>query len=272
MDGLCDNAGMPTSALLASVGYGWARHPHRMHTMRVSPDLDAGIEVVGGPWTTGQRARDTIEPAAEWAEVPGIATRPFVLERRRAVGRGAAECRWALPDDEHGPVALVGFSIRSLSHDAGFNLAGLSVGTDGAGSAWVRVEAGKVPDRPEHFAEIEIEADLQLAGVGPDAGHPTPVVPEVRRVEAAGVHNGAGVNPQHRARLLRVGPEAPLALGGFSWSVTNTPKRRGRYLRRWVTRVVPGGVEFLVSNAGIVTRPTDLDLEAFAVVARSPDA
>lgn len=213
MDGLCDNAGMPTSALLASVGYGWARHPHRMHTMRVSPDLDAGIEVVGGPWTTGQRARDTIEPAAEWAEVPGIATRPFVLERRRAVGRGAAECRWALPDDEHGPVALVGFSIRSLSHDAGFNLAGLSVGTD-----------------------------------------------------------GAGVNPQHRARLLRVGPEAPLALGGFSWSVTNTPKRRGRYLRRWVTRVVPGGVEFLVSNAGIVTRPTDLDLEAFAVVARSPDA
>ena len=75
---------MANVALLTSVGFAWVKHPHRMHTMRVGADVEGGIEVVGGPWTTGARAKDTIDPAAVWTEVEGVSARSVSLGTQRA--------------------------------------------------------------------------------------------------------------------------------------------------------------------------------------------
>lgn len=255
--------------LLSSVGFTWDRHPHRLHTLQIGRRIPDGIDVRGGPWTTGKRSTDTIIPHVEWAEHDHIDAEPLALTPRQGEGERQAEVRWLLEPELTAPVAVVGVRLTSLSHPSGFNLAGFSVGVDGFGSAprraaWCRIEAEAVPDRPEKFDRVVIEAELDLLALSAVGDGPPVVVEHLRRRQ----HTAPGFRPQHRpVRLLGHGHGTPLGLAGWSWRVDNTQRARGRYLRTWRTSVLEGGqVEMMVSNRGEVTRATDLTLEASVVV------
>jgi hypothetical protein len=254
-----------TASLLTSVGYAWQKRPHRLHTLRVGPEADGGIEIVGGPWTTGVRGQDGIDAHTSWEAQASRETSEVALAPTKSEGFGVAEVRWAVPDaGSLDVVAVIGFSLRSVSHPDGFNIAGLGTGVDRTASgweAWVRVEVGKVPDRPEHFDFIVIEAAARVAVIRP--GH-DPV--RILRIEA-GVRTRAGIRPRHRPIKFDI-PGGALGLAGWSWSVRNTPNRRGRYLRGFRFATGPTGIEAWVSNSGELTRPSDLRLTIDAVMAR----
>ncbi|MCB1026749.1 MAG: hypothetical protein KDB24_03175 [Microthrixaceae bacterium] len=248
------------TAALTSIGFAWRDHPHRLNTLRVGPDIEGGIEVRGGPWTTGERKSDAIIPAVDYSET--AVGELVAFEPRIVAGPGLVECRWELPGP--GPYGLHSLSIRSRSHPAGFALSDLGATTDG-GTATVVLGAAKVPERRARFSEIEIEASLglvDLSGLGPAT--------TVQSVGAR-VSTAPGVNPRHTETHLPVDGGVPAALAGFSWAVRNTPKRRGRYLRRWVTALDGDGARFLVSNSGLVTRPTTNDLSVQVVVRPTQD-
>ncbi|MEZ5381745.1 MAG: hypothetical protein R2754_08100 [Microthrixaceae bacterium] len=248
------------SAALTSIGFAWRDHPHRLHTLRVGPDVEGGIEVRGGPWTTGERKSDAIISAVEYSDT--AVGELVAFEAETVAGPGLAECRWELPGP--GPYGLHSLAIRSRSHPAGFALSDLGATIDG-GTASVVLGAAKVPDRRARFSEIEIEAELGLV----DLSRLLPTA----KVQTVGsrISTAPGVNPRHTETHLRVDGGVPVALAGFSWAVRNTPKRRGRYLRRWVTALDGNGARFLVSNSGLVTRPTTNDLAAQIVVQPSND-
>lgn len=250
--------------LLQRVGFEWDKHPHRLHTMEIAEHLPGGIELRGGPWTTGERANDTIESCTEWSddELDGTI---HALASTDGQGPGIAETVWELPhvDPDHA-LAIVALDVVSTSHPAGFNVAGFGVGiraTDGGREAWLRMEAGKVPERPERFAHIEIEASVTIAEItGAGAGPPTS-----RRLATTATTPG-GFRPHHAPVTLPAPDGRVVGLAGWSWSITNTPTRRGRYLRGFSVEARQRGATMSVSNRGEVTRPTDLDLTVDVVV------
>ncbi|MCB1014366.1 MAG: hypothetical protein KDB10_04510 [Acidimicrobiales bacterium] len=255
-------------ALLHAVGFEWEKHPHRLHTLRVAPDLPGGIEVRGGPWTTGDRATDRAVPATTWtdASVPGE-LRSF--GEVTAEGPGVAEATWPLGDLAPGAVAAVaGLTVTATSHPRGSNVAGFGVGVRER-EAFVRVEAAKVPERRERFAEIAFAAEVDLAVLdnGPDGAAGS------LRVEhlAARRRTRGGFRPADEPVELAAGEGDVLGLAGWSWRVANTPRARGRYLRGFLVTATGSGATVVVSNRGEVTRPTVLDL-AVDVVVRGPDA
>lgn len=251
--------------LLESVGFEWVGHPHRLHTMRIDPALEGGIEVVGGPWTTGDRARDTLRSLTSWRSVDEVEAEEIDLPVISADGPGVAEARWPLEGTRPAAaVAVTGLSVTSESHPAGFQVAGFGVGVDivdGCQVAWLRTEAGRVPERRERFEQIAVEASVRVAVLQPATrGSVT-----VRRLRDS-VRTRAGFRPHHPSTQLD-GVGAPvLGLAGWSWSIVNTPKRRGRALRSFGVATTPEGAAMTVSNSGEVTRVSDLAIAADVVI------
>ncbi len=219
-------------ALLTSVGFDWKKHPHRLHTMRIDPSVPGGIDVVGGPWTNGERSTDVIVSHTSWDEIPGTEGDQIDLELRSADGPGIAEVRWPLEGPGSGDVvAVTGLLVESTSHPAGFNLSGWGVGVDtvdGRSEAWLRVTAGKVPDRPERFDTISIAATMTVAIVRAADGEPAI---DVERVRTHGRTKG-GFRPRHLPFLMPEPGGTASAVAGWSWNVTDAPKAPGRYLAR----------------------------------------
>jgi len=257
-----------TVSLLNSVGFTWVKHPHRLHTMTIAEDLTGGIEVTGGPWTTGKRSSDSIVSHTRWQSVPGLSARVHALPNRQGEGHFGAEVRWLLAETTTSAVAVVGMKVSSLSHAAGFNVSDFAVGVDPADTprraAWVKLGAARVPDRPERFDRVVLDAELtiaELSTVNPDNS----VVIENAVAESK---TGGGFRPTHDATEFSPldGDGEIMGLAGWSFSVTNTPRARGRYLKTWRTGLTSdGSAEMLVSNRGEVTRSSELALGASLV-------
>ncbi len=267
-------AGTADGVLLQGFGFRWKTRPHRINELGVELSGSKGcLRIQGGSWADGQEGSDqaelslfTAQIASEGIQVIHGSTPWSTLTGTKGQPAAATESvtlsltSLGLGSAQQVAVLLRGFELdTSVTHEDGYTTRGFGVrivdasvsGETLAFSAWMRLEAGAVPDRIQNLASYGSKARVHYAVVGLSAGAVSSKIVEYTLKYPAGV---SPTQPHASESLQSVSIQgAPgyglgiVGLAGFDFTLNpNVSVWPGRYLREVAVRL--HGFEYEVAS------------------------
>ncbi len=262
-------AGAGESTLLDGFEFRWKKHPHRINKIGAKIASHSGrLTLEGGTWATGEAGSDLADHKLFYARLSGSSIRTLdkTSPRLKLTGQikpGAIEhatatrtiwlnlTKLGLADHHRFSVLLRGFSLDTdPSHEVGFTTKGIGAKVydvavyKGAHTGtrwlkfklWLRIEAGKVPERWQKLRHYEASGRVHYTVVALHHGRITRKTHGYTLRYLAGIEpKRAPATPSAQRVVIRGKPGLSGAVVGLTgFDIRLNPKKRfysGRYMR-----------------------------------------